>query len=80
MLFDLLILKEKSWGNWVAQSVEHPTLDFGSGHDLRVLRLSLPLLLLSSESTCPSPSIPPLALSLKQINKILKKNKLGYLS
>ena len=23
-------------GAWVAQSVEHPTLDFGSGHDLVV--------------------------------------------
>ena len=25
------------WGAWVAQSVEHPTLDFGSVHDPRVL-------------------------------------------
>ena len=24
-----------SWGAWVAQSVEHPTLDFSSGHDPR---------------------------------------------
>ena len=23
-------------GTWVAQSVKHPTLDFGSGHDLTV--------------------------------------------
>ena len=23
-------------GAWMAQSVKHPTLDFGSGHDLRV--------------------------------------------
>ena len=23
-------------GTWLAQSVEHPTLDFGSGHDLTV--------------------------------------------
>ena len=29
-----------SWGTWVAQLVKHPTLDFGSGHDLRVMRLS----------------------------------------
>ena len=29
------------WGGaWVAQLVKHPTLDFGSGHDLRVVRLS----------------------------------------
>ena len=27
-------------GLWVAQSVKHLTLDFSSGHDLRVLRLS----------------------------------------
>ena len=26
-----------SRGTWVAQLVKHPTLDFGSGHDLRVL-------------------------------------------
>ena len=25
---------------WVAQSIKRLTLDFGSGHDLRVLRLS----------------------------------------
>ena len=27
-------------GTWVAQVVEHPTLDFSSGHDLRVVGLS----------------------------------------
>ena len=27
-------------GTWVAQSVKPPTLDFSSGHDLRVVRLS----------------------------------------
>ena len=31
------IKKKETWGTWMAQSVEHPTLDFGSGHDLRVL-------------------------------------------
>ena len=25
---------------WADQSVKHPTLDFGSGHDFRVVRLS----------------------------------------
>ena len=25
-----------SWGAWVAQSVKHPTLGYGSGHDLMV--------------------------------------------
>jgi len=28
------------WGTWVAQLVKHPALDFGSVHDLRVVRLS----------------------------------------
>ena len=33
--------KKKSLGGaWVAQSVKHLALDFGSGHDLRVVRLS----------------------------------------
>ena len=27
-------------GTWVAQSVEHPTPDFSSGHDLGVMGLS----------------------------------------
>ena len=26
----------KLWGAWVAQSVKHPTLDLGLGHDLTV--------------------------------------------
>ena len=30
-------------GAWVAQSVEPPTLDFGSGHDLSIVGLSLAL-------------------------------------
>ena len=46
------------------QFVEHPTLDFGSSHDLRVLGLSLALgsmLLLGSlpEILSPSPFAPP---------------------
>ena len=28
------------WGAWVVQLVKHPTLGFGSGHNLRVLGLS----------------------------------------
>ena len=27
-------------GTWVPQSIKHPILDFGSGHDLRVVRWS----------------------------------------
>ena len=38
-------------GTWVVQLVECPTLDFGSGHDLRVMRLSSTLgSMLSGES------------------------------
>ena len=36
-------------GTWGAQLLRHPALDFGSGHDLRVPRLS-PTLGLSKES------------------------------
>lgn len=30
----------KNRGAWVAQMVKYSTLDFGSGHELRVVRLS----------------------------------------
>ena len=49
----------ESWGAWVAQLVEHLTLDFTSGHDLRVVGMSLgsvqSLLEILSGSLCPSP-------------------------
>ena len=32
-----ILKKSFSRGAWVAQPVEHPTLDFGSGHDPRVV-------------------------------------------
>ena len=66
----------------MAQSVKHPTLDFGSGHDLRAVRLRPEWgSVLSRESAWDSLSLPlplplPLlmlsrvhALSLSQINK-----------
>ena len=35
------ILNESKWrGAWVAQSVEHPTLGFSSGHEPRVTGLN----------------------------------------
>ena len=40
----LLLLKKNVTylrSTWVAQSVERPTIDFGSGHDLTVVSLSL---------------------------------------
>ena len=45
---------------WVAQLVKCSTLDFGSGHDLRVVRLSPGL---GSLSLCPSSSLLSLSLS-----------------
>ena len=30
----------KCWGDWVSQLVKQMTLDFSSGHDLRVMSLS----------------------------------------
>ena len=35
-----LVLHVSSGGTWVAQSLKCPTLDFSSGHDLTVMRLS----------------------------------------
>lgn len=32
--------KNEVEGAWVSQSVKHPTLDFSSGHDLRIVRSS----------------------------------------
>ena len=32
---------DKCWRAWVAQVVKHPNLDFYSGHDLWVVRLSI---------------------------------------
>ena len=47
-------------GAWVAQLVKHPTLDFNSGHDLRVLGLSpVSGSRLSMESSGPSLSVLP---------------------
>ena len=67
---------EKHGGTWLAQLVEHLTLDFGSGHDLSVMRLSLELGSALSgnllEILSLSPSLRPYpahSLSLKQINK-----------
>jgi len=59
-------------GTWVAQSVKRPTLGFGSGRDLRVVRWSPASgSALSRESACDSLS-PPLSLptthALSQIN------------
>ena len=58
---------------WVVQSVKHPTLGFGSGHDLRVLGWS-PMLgsLLSGESDCLPLSLLLPTLTLSKINIFLK--------
>ena len=42
-----------SWGTGVAQSVKHPTLDFCSGHDLRVCEFE-PCIGLSADSAEPA--------------------------
>ena len=62
-----VILVEKIRDTWAAQSDKCLTLDFSSGSDLRVLGLSHAWgSTRSTESTCPSPSAPPVthALSL----------------
>ena len=63
-------------GCWVAQSIKRPTLHFGSGHDLMVLRSSTVLgyalgMERARDSLCPSAPPPTctLILSLKNLNK-----------
>ena len=62
MLKTLPLKKITYMGAWVAYSVKYPTLDFGSGHDLRVVRSS-PMLgaMISRESVGDSlsPFAPP---------------------
>ena len=72
------------WGTWVAQSLKRLTLDFGSGHDLRVREIE-PLLgsmltarrllgILSLPFAPAPPPIPSPAHSLSQIiNEFFKK-------
>jgi len=75
IVFILLELKVgHSWGAWVTQLVKHPTLGFGLGHDLKVVRSSPTSgYALSGESAGDSLSLPlplpPCTLSLSQINK-----------
>lgn len=78
-----------SWGSWVAQSIEHRTLDFGPGHDLRgVTRSPASGFALSKESAWESLSpssfapTPPslvctctLSLSQNHINKSFFKKE-----
>ena len=40
LIVNLTYLKVEGGSAWLAQSVECPTLDFGSGHDPRVVELS----------------------------------------
>ena len=75
-------------GAWVAQSVNHQTLDFGLGHDLTVcefkprIRLSALSTELTLDALSPSCSALPMlvfSLSLSKINKTLKKKKENHI-
>ena len=74
------------WGTWVAPSVERPTLDFSSGHDLRVMR-SGSTFSRESASLLLSLSLGPSAclcmctctLSLSEISKSLKNSNNCFL-
>ena len=61
----LYFKKRKVWGTWVAQSVEHLTLGFSWGRDLRVVRWSPASGSAWSLLRSPSPSA-PVSLSLSQ--------------
>ena len=78
------VWKNLVWGAWLAQSVEGPTLDFSSGHDLMVHEFK-PHIRLCADSVEPAwdslfPSLPlplPRPYALSKINKLkaLKKKK-----
>ena len=62
------------WGPWVAQSVERPTLDFSSGHDLMVRGIE-PRVGLGNDSEEPawdSLSAPPLFVRTRALSLSLK--------
>ena len=63
-----IVKTHMQWGAWIAQSVKCLTLDFGSGHVLRVLRSSLASGFTSGMEFAfsPSPSAPPHPLKTKQ--------------
>ena len=69
-------------GVWVAQLVKHPTLDFGSGHDLMVHGIK-PCIRLHVDSvkpvwdslSLPLPRLCVCSLSLKPINFFKKEKK-----
>ena len=63
------------WGAWVAQLVEHPTIDFSSGHDLTVCGIEPHVGLCTDsmeptwDSLSPSLSAPPLLEHSLSLNK-----------
>ena len=74
MLTYVIYIDKNYGGPWVAQSVKHPTLGFGSGHDLRVCGFE-PCAWLCADSAGPawdslflslSLPLPPLSLSLSK--------------
>ena len=73
-----LLKRSNCWGAQVAQLVKHPTLDFCSGHDLRVVGSSPMLRLYVGLGACLrfSLSPTPTATSLKRKKKEKESNSL----
>ena len=62
-----LIIRKNSWGTWVSQSVKHPTLGLGAGHDLTVRGFE-PLIRLCVDSV--EPAQISLSLSMSKLKKV----------
>ena len=66
-------------GTWVAQSAEHPTLDFGSGHDLTVCEFEPHIRLCAEYRACLKLSLSfPLPLSSALSLSTKKKKKISF--
>ena len=72
---------EGSFFTWVAQSVEWPTLGFGSGHDLAVLWVGAPCVILTVQILSLSLPLPCLLkLSLKKSRTTTTKSRAWKIS
>lgn len=72
---DTFLKVDCGWGTWAAPLVEHPTLDFQSDHDHRVMRSSPHVGLYTECEACLELSLPLYCSLLAHCCSLLKKKK-----